>query len=270
MTHAYSLAHLTALSYDPPRLVQLAADTGYDAAGIRLLPAAPGGAAYPLMEDAAMLRETIARIQGTGVPVLDLELIRIGGKFDASNYLSFMDVGARLGAKHILVAGDEPDAGRMTEHFARLCDAAAPYGLSCDLEFMPWTAVADLGAAMRIVESAGRANGGVLVDAIHFARSASTLVQLQRMPRSWLHYAQICDAPVPAPTTVEGLVHDARCARLLPGEGGMDLRGLFARLPADLPVSIEIPHDVRAPAMGYEAWAKMALAHTKRVLEGAA
>ena len=268
MTHTYSLAQLTALSYDPPRLVQLAADTGYDAAGIRLLPAAPGGACYPLMDDAALLRETRARIEGTGVPVLDLELIRIGAGFDAGAYLSFMDVGARLGAKHILVAGDEPDEARMVEGFARLCDAAAGFGLSCDLEFMPWTAVPSLSHAVRIVEGAGRRNGGVLVDAIHFGRSASTLAEVERLPREWLHYAQVCDATVPAPTTHEGLIHDARCARLLPGEGGLPLRELFARLPASLPVSVEIPHDVRAPAMGYEAWARAALAQAKCVLEG--
>lgn len=156
----------------------------------------------------------------------------------------------------------------MTEQFARLCDAAAPYGLSCDLEFLPWTAVADLGTAARIAASAGRTNGGLLVDPIHFARSASTLEQLARLPMSWLHYAQVCDAPMPAPATVERLIHDARCARLLPGEGGIDLRALFARLPADLPISIEIPNELRAPAMGYEAWAKAALAHTRRALEG--
>jgi sugar phosphate isomerase/epimerase len=269
MTHAYSLAQLTALSYDPPRLVQLAADTGYDAAGIRLLPAAPGGTCYPLMDDPALLRETRARIGGTGVPVLDLELIRIGADFDAGAYFSFMDVGARLGAKHILVAGDEPDEGRLIEGFARLCDAAAAFGLTCDLEFMPWTAVPSLSHAVRVVEGARRRNGGVLVDAIHFGRSASTLAEVERLPHEWLHYAQVCDAPVPAPRTNEGLIHDARCARLLPGEGGLPLGELFARLPAELPVSVEIPHDVRAPAMGHEAWARAALAQAKRVLEEA-
>ena len=91
---------------------------------------------------------------------------------------------------------------------------------------------------------------------------------MRQLPRERLHYAQICDGAVPGPTTTEGLIFDARCARLLPGEGGIDLRALFAALPPELPVSIEVPHDVRAPAMGYEAWAKAAFAATKRVLEG--
>jgi hypothetical protein len=42
--------------------------------------------------------------------------------------------------------------------------------------------------------AAGRPNGGVLVDAIHFARLGSTLAQVAALPREWLHYAHICDA----------------------------------------------------------------------------
>ncbi len=267
MTRLYSLAQLTALPYDPPRLVQLAADTGVQGCGIRMLPASPGGPAYPLMDDPAMTRETLARIEGTGVRLLDLEIIRIADTFAVKAFLPFMDIGQRLGAQNILVAGDDADEARLTANFAVLCEVAAGYGLTCDLEFMPWTCVPNVAAASRIVAGASQPNGGVLVDALHFARSASSLEEVAAIPKARLHYAQICDGLVPGPTTNEGLIFDARCARLLPGEGGIDLKGLFARLPADLPVSIEIPHDVRAPAMGYEAWARAAVEATRRVLE---
>ena len=265
--HPLSLAQLTALPFDPPKLVQLAADVGCDTAGIRLLPAAPGGAHYPLMDDARMLRETLAVIAATGVPVLDLELIRIDQRFDARAFVGFFEVGQRLGAKHILVAGDDADTARLTANFAALCDATAPFGLSCDLEPMPWTCVPDLATAMRVVGDAQRPNGGLLVDAIHFYRAPNTLAQVESLPRGWLHYAQICDATVPPPATRDGLIHDARCHRLLPGEGGLDLAALFSRLPAELPISIEIPDDERAPALGYAEWARQALAATREVLE---
>jgi sugar phosphate isomerase/epimerase len=157
----------------------------------------------------------------------------------------------------------------MTANFAALCDAAAPFGLTCDLEPMPWCPVASVADATRIVEGADRPNGAVLVDALHFFRSASTLDDVRRLPRSRLNYAQICDGAVPGPTTTEGLIHDARCERKLPGEGAFDLRSLFGVLPSDLPVSIEIPSDTRAPKMGYAAWARAAFDATRRVLEGA-
>ena len=267
-SRTYSLAQLIALPYNPPQMVQLAADTGCRACGIRILPAAPGGVHHPLTPGSPMLAETRARSDGSGVRVLDLEIIRIAPAFNARAYGAFFEVGALLGAKHVLVAGDDADVGRMTTNFAALCDAAVPFGLTCDLEPMPWCPVASVGDATRIVDGAARPNGAVLVDALHFFRSASTLDDVKRLPRSRLNYAQMCDGKVPGPTTTEGLIHDARCERLLPGEGGFDLEALFAALPADLPVSIEIPSDTRAPKMGYPAWARAAFEETKRVLEG--
>jgi len=268
MTRTYSLAQLIALPYTPPQMVQLAADTGCSACGIRILPAATGGVHHALPPGSPLLRETRSRIDATGVGVLDLEIIRIAPAFDVLAYGAFFEAGAELGAKHVLVAGDDGDVARMTANFAALCDAAAAYGLTCDLEPMPWCPVASVADAARIVDGADRPNGAVLVDALHFFRSDSTLADVKRLPRTRLNYAQMCDGKVPGPTTREGLIHDARCERLLPGEGGFDLHALFAALPADLPVSIEIPSDTRAPTMGYAAWARAAFEATKRVLAG--
>lgn len=49
----------------------------------------------------------------------------------------FLANGQHLGARHILVASDDPNEARLTAHFAALCEAAAAHGLTCDLEFMP-------------------------------------------------------------------------------------------------------------------------------------
>ena len=159
----------------------------------------------------------------------------------------------------MLVAGDDPDEARLTASFAALCEASAPFGLSADIEFMPWTKVPDARTASRIVSGAAQPNGGVLVDALHFARSATSLADIAGIPRQRLNYAQICDAPAEIPTTVEGLIHTARCERLLPGEGGIDLAGLFKSLPGDLPISVEIPNEKRLAELGAEEWARRAL-----------
>lgn len=267
MQASYSIAQLTALDFSPPEIIELAARTGYDQAGVRLLPVAPGAVAYPLMDDARMLRETLARMNDTGVKVFDLELIRLDAQFDLQRYLPFFEVGAQLGAKAVLVAGDDPEQGRLVEHYARLCDAMQPFGLSADLEFMPWTAVNDLASALHIVEQADRANGGILVDALHFDRSDSRFEDLQRSPAQWLHYAQICDGPAMRPDTHEGLIQAARCGRLLPGEGDIDLARIWRSLAAEVPVSVEIPNDRRVAQVGVEAWAREALAAAKAIIE---
>ncbi len=267
MPAVFSLAHLTLLDLPPSQLIAVAALAGYQQIGIRLLPASPGGASYPLMHDAGALADTLARMRDTGVGVFDLEIVRLGAAFRASELEPFFEVGAQLGAKAMLVAGDDPDEGRLTASFAALCEASAPFGLSADLEFMPWTKVPDARTALRIVTGAAQANGGVLVDALHYARSSTSLADVAAIPRHRMHYIQICDAPAEVPVTTEGLIHTARCERLLPGEGGIDLARLFKTLPKDLPISVEIPNDKRAPELGAQEWARQALVASRTMLE---
>lgn len=59
----FSLAVLTVLELAPPEMIELAAHCGYEKAGLRLLPATPGGVAYRLMDDAPLLRESAPRRQ---------------------------------------------------------------------------------------------------------------------------------------------------------------------------------------------------------------
>ena len=61
---------------------------------------------------------------------------------------------------------------------------------------MPWTGVPDLAAARAIVEAAGEPNGGVLIDALHFDRSATTLDDVRATPPGLVHYVQFCDGPI--------------------------------------------------------------------------
>jgi len=269
MTRTFTLASLMAMHYAPPQMLQLAADTGCSAVAVRVVPTVPGAIAYRLMDEPALLRETLATMAGTGVTVLDLELVRLGPDFKARGYEALAAVGAQLGAKHVLVIGDDPDEARLVDHFGAMCDLLAPYRLTADLEFMPWAPCRDLVSAKRVLAAAARPNGGVLIDALHFARSGGRLEQIDDIPREWLHYAQICDGAVPGPTRFEAMIHDARCERLLPGEGGIDLAALFARLPADIPVCIEVPSETRAPVLGYLEWARRAKAASIEVLDKA-
>jgi sugar phosphate isomerase/epimerase len=246
----FSLAHLTVLDLTPPEVISVAAAAGCAQAGLRLIPVAPGAEGYPLMDDAAMMRETLARMADTGVTVADLEIVMLRADTDIAALRPFLEAGARLGAKNVLVAGYDPDEERLTASFAAFCEAAAPFGLTGDLEFMPWTSVPDLPAAIRIVGGAAQPNGGILIDALHFDRSRSQLADLASVPREWLHYWQLCDAPAERPKTTEGLLHTARAERLFPGEGGIALKPLIRAMPPELPVSLEIPQHELARTMG--------------------
>jgi len=265
----YSLAYLTTAPMAPPEALGLASKLGYQAIGVRLAPGSPGGDFSPLIEDAAMLRETIARMADTGTSIFDVEIARLKTDFRVEQFLAFLETAGKLGARAILVAGDDPDPARLTQSYARFCEAAATFGLTADLEFMPWTAVPDARTALRIVTGADRPNGRILVDALHAARSKTTLADLAAIPRSRLSYAQLCDAPAEIPDTVDGLIHTARSARLLPGEGGIDLAGIMRQLPEDLPLSLEIPNAELLPKLGAEQWSRDALTAAKRVVANA-
>jgi len=267
MQHEYSLAHLSALSLSPPRLVEVAARAGYSCVGLRLNRVTPNEPLYALAEDRALMAETKARLAETGVRVLDIELARLGPEQDARGYLPILEAGAELGAKHVLTQLPDPDFGRAVERFAALCDLAAPLGLGIDLEFLSWTETPDLARAARIVREARRPNAGILVDILHFERSGSRLDELKKLPREWFRYAQVCDAPAQAPATKEEVIHAARAARLFPGEGGLGVREILACLPPDIPYALEIPRAFLSQLLGVEEYVKLALRASRRHLD---
>jgi sugar phosphate isomerase/epimerase len=270
MSRAFSLAYLTLAPFGPVEAIDLAADFGAAHVGLRIAPAMPGGDFAPLIADRALLAATQRRLAATGVSVFDVEIVRITPAFQLEETAGFLATCGELGARAILVAGDDADETRLADNFAAFAAAAAPYGLTADLEFMPWTTVRDCRTAHRIVEASGAPNGRVLVDSLHAARSGTTLADIRALPRGSMSYAQICDAPAEVPTTVEGLLQTARHARLLPGDGGIYLAGMFAALPGDIPVSIELPNDARKAEIGVAAWTRLALERSRALLDGVA
>ena len=267
MPKTYSLAYLTAAPLSAVDTISVAARCGYAAVGLRAIPATPDGADNGLLNNPAVIRDVRAHMKDTGVTVFDVEIVRLAPDFAIEAFKPFLDVCGALDARAILVAGNDPDEARMTANYAAFCDAAAPYGLTADLEFMPWTNVPNARAALRIVQAAGRPNGGILVDTLHAARSGTSIADIAAIPADLLHYAQICDAPAAVPTTLEGLLHTARQERLLPGSGGIPLAAMFAALRRDVPVSIELPNDKQKAALGVEAWCQQAITAARAVLE---
>ena len=240
-SRALSLSALTVLELSPPQMVECAALAGYDFVGLRLLPATDHEVRHAIVGDTPLKRETLARLRDTGIKVLDVEILRLKPDTDVSACLPMLDTAAELGARYVLVAGNDPDEARTAERLAQLCDLAAPLGLSPSLEPMPWTDVKDITQGARIVKAAARRNTGLIIDPLHFDRAASSTDELRTLPREYFGYVQFCDAPAERPTDLDTLLYQARCERMVPGEGGLDLAGILRALPDHLPVSIEVP-----------------------------
>ena len=267
---SFSLAALTALELSPPRLVEVAATCGFEQVGFRLLAATPGGTCYPLMNDPGQLKETKSRLAATGVRVADLEVVAFRPETVVGSLEGFLEAGRELGARHTLVAAYDPDMQRFADRFAEYCELAGRFDLTADLEFMPWTSVPDLSTAMRILEKVASPAAGLLVDALHFDRSAGRLEDLRGIPVERLHYWQMCDAPTERPATTEGLIHAAREERMFPGEGGIDLVALTKAMPPEITISIEVPTVQLAKTLDAEARARRALRGAKTIIAAAA
>ena len=186
MRHPISLAHLTVLDTTPPELVSVAAAAGFRTIGIRLT-ATPsvGVPPYDMLHEGPLLRETLRRLADTGVSVLDTEFLRFEPDQPVGVPEGFLEVSARLGARHVLVMSAEPEEARTLERFGELCDRAAQYGLQVGLEFAVYTGVRTLAHAAEVVARSGAPNASVLIDALHFSRSAGSRRTSRRsIPRS--------------------------------------------------------------------------------------
>jgi sugar phosphate isomerase/epimerase len=262
----FSLAHLTALSLPPPALIRLAARLGYASVGLRLLAVTDASPGWPLMDDADLLRETKAAVADTGVGVLDIEFVKLTPETDVASLARFMAAGAALGARHVIAAPYDPDLARLADRLAALDALAEAHGMSAVLEFFPWTVVADLHAALTVVEASGRPRAGVLVDALHFDRSGGRPADLAAIPPSRLPFLHLCDAAACVDRSPDALIATARGDRLAPGEGAIDLVGLLRAMPAGIPVALETPMDALTLRAGPEAVARRAIEGARRVL----
>ena len=258
MKRAIGLAALTVLELPHVEQISVAARAGYSHVGLRLVPVAGQPFNHPF--DVA---EVEKRLADTGVGVLDVEVFRLTPQTNLQEFEPVMAMAQRLHATELLVHGADADEARLTDSFGRLCDLAAGYGLSANLEPMPWVDVSNLAKAMRILDGAGRENSGLLVDAIHFYRAGDTPETLAKVPRKRLRYMQLCDAPPERPSDMQEIIRQARADRLVPGDGGLDLKGLLRALPPEIPLSLEVP---LAQKMAPLERARRALEKTKAIL----
>jgi sugar phosphate isomerase/epimerase len=254
----FSLAYLAVFGTPPQRMVEIAAETGYDYVSLRLCPVTVDEPRFPFMSDPQFVRSVRESLSRHDMRVLDVELVRVDPGTTARDFIQFLDVAAELGARHVVTQIPEADRAKAVDQFAEICDLAARCDLTADLEFIPWQATSDLAAAADIVTKVGMPNGGILVDTLHFARSESSIAQLRQIPASMFNLVQLCDAPPASSLTTEELIRVARSDRNPPGEGSLDLRSVVDILPS-VPYALEVPNDVMREDLGVFEFARRVL-----------
>ena len=262
----FSLAHLTLLHCSPPDLIEVAAKAGFDYVSLRPIPVTPNEPRHPLGEDKALIKRTKTALANTGVRLLDIELARILPDLNPKIYVPAFEAAAELGGQHVLTSGWSPNRAYVTDRFAEICDLAKPFGLTVDFEFVTFAAMGTLDDAASIVKAAGRDNGGICLDTLHFYRSNTLLSELDGLPDNWFRFMQLCDGHKQPPASLEEMIFAARSDRRFLGEGGLDLAAIINRLPP-MPYSLEIPNSKLALTMSPVDFAVRAIETARTYLE---
>lgn len=261
MHRHFSLAYLTVPGLTPEEQVHLAARAGYDRVGLRLIHLGVPGEPETDPVSPAMQRRTRAALAQTGVRLFDIELARIMREVDPRSFLPAFEAGADMGAGQVIASAwtsVRNDRDFIIERFGEICDLAAPFGLTVNLEFPAFSRLACLEDATDILRAANRPNQGLLVDTLYHHFTRATLSQLSALPRDWIHFLHLCDAPAAIPQTRDEMIRIAREDRLYVGEGAIDFAGIIAALPP-VPLSIELPNARRSAELGHEGHARRCL-----------
>jgi sugar phosphate isomerase/epimerase len=231
--HRISFASGIVPEFGPVATINAAAFGGFDAVGLWIEP--------PLWTP-QLMREARAALAATELELLDVEVVWFKPGAPDPDHLRCIDIGAELGAKHVLVVSSDPDMGANAAKLAALCAHAEPSGMRVSLEFGLFTEVKTIGQALAVINAAAHPLAALLVDPLHLARSGGTPADVAAVPPHLLPYAQFCDAVAvgPAADDPEGIIREAIDERLQTGEGALPLPALLAALPRNISLSIEL------------------------------
>jgi sugar phosphate isomerase/epimerase len=199
--------------------------------------------------------------------VLDMLSFYLAPVTDVAEFAAPLEVGAELGARYALVAGDDVDASRLRDNLARFCDLARPFGVTAAVEFAVIRPLATLGQTLRLLADIGRENAVVCLDPLNHIRGGGTVAQLRAADPRLFPYAQISDGVLgPGEPDPRELGRMSPNQRRLPGEGTLPLHEILDALPPGLPLSVELPMP-ESERQSAREWARATADSTRRFLD---
>jgi sugar phosphate isomerase/epimerase len=219
--------------FGPVETIKAAVAGGFDAVGLWV---------EPEHWTAITIRESKAALANSGLELLDVEVIWLKPDSDMALHKRSIDIGAELGARNVLCVSSDPDMGATAARLADLCRHAEGSGIRVALEFGIFTEVKTIEMALVVLDAVANPLRALLIDPIHVDRSGCTATQIAAVPRGLLPYAQFCDAPAqrPDPDDFDAIITDAIDLREQCGAGALPLAEIYAALPANIPLSIEL------------------------------
>jgi sugar phosphate isomerase/epimerase len=210
-----------------------ASDAGFTGIGLHTADLARAHAAG--LDDAAMR----AVLADTGLSLVEIEFLG-GWSFDSdtaeldSTLATIEHIADAFGGRHVSCgefrtapeSGLDPDAAAAAlGALAKRLDAR---GLRIAVEAFPWSAIPDVSTAIDLLRRSGSASAGLMVDVWHFFNGGADPDDLADLPAGGIAAVQLNDGP----RVHEDFLGHARAARMLPGEGDLDVVGLVGAVLA--------------------------------------
>lgn len=234
------LAHASMLEIALPEFVSGAALAGFDGVGIRLCHGV-AELAFPLLGDAPLKRETMARLRDGDIVVNDFDFIRLTAETDVAAFEPILDVAAELGAHAVVVLGADAEESRLAESYAALCDLCAPRGIRPMIEPIVYTQVKNIMQALAVLNKAARPNAGLQLCPLHLFRGGRTAADIALVDPALMPHAQLCDGGIGELIGNEAIRHETIADRRLPGQGALDLDAFLAALPPMIALRVNSP-----------------------------
>jgi sugar phosphate isomerase/epimerase len=225
--------------------IEAAEANGFTSVGLRLVAPVGLALAHDIVNRPELLRETLAALKSTGIKVLDVEAFTLTETTDVADLERAFAVAAELGAQIVQVVVEDSNIGRARDRFAHMCALAGRYQMIVALEFMKWRSLKSLAAAWEFIAGAAQPNGALCIDSLHLSRCGDGPDDVAALPSGSVGYVQLCDAVANLPPP-EKYLTEARGGRLYPGEGELWLQEMMDVLPAEVPLSIEVPREIDA------------------------
>ena len=240
-----TLGWLTFYDASPAEVVTAAASADFQSVGLRITGRSLHDESFPIVGDNGAIREIHRRLAYEGVRLSNTSIYHLSPEVTLEHIKPAIEVTAELGAKTIVITCMDSDEARWTAFIATCCNTAAQFNITLALEVVPYSEAQTLEQGLRIVDNAGADNFGLLIDALHIARSGATPDQIGKIDPEKIVFAQLCDAMAQKPPELD-LPSEARNGRLYPGDGELPLFAFLDALPDAIEIEVETPRTDQA------------------------
>jgi sugar phosphate isomerase/epimerase len=240
------LAPTTLPEVAPLEYIDAAIHAGYDAVGLRPHKS-PGLPFHPVVGNASLIAEIKAMLKDANMPVFDAFSCYVEPETKMSHFTASLALSAELGGKYIVTIGNDTNYARMRDNFGLFCDEAARFNLIPTIEFVPPRPLCTMTMAVRMIKESRRGTGAICLDPMHFMRVGGSGAEIRSYGAKYFPYTQLNDGVLfPGEPNPAHFRKMRQGKRKMPGEGDVPLYELLNALPANLPLSIEIPIELRA------------------------